>query len=598
MAHTGGDRPLRIAALVKQIPKFVEMRLGADGRLVRDGLELHMNDYCRRGVRAGCDLAEASGGSCTAITLGPPSADTVLREAILCGCTGGIHVSDPAFAGSDTLATARALAVALERGGPWDLVLCGRNSVDADTGQVPAQLAELLQLPLLTGARQLEVEGDTVHALLEHDDEWVRVEVDLPAVVSCAERLCDPCKVKNPQAWATVDPDLIELLDAADLGPGPWGAGGSPTTVGRIRVLDVDRAGERLDGAGPEQVDRVVEVLRARGAFDMHVEGPADEVARPVGDGEGGDVVVLGEPGRHRVNSELLGAGAGLAAAIGGRCVMSIDVVDDWEALSGQGVDRVLRHAGTTGAEDVARMLEGRLTRDPPWAVLAPGTAWGREVAARLATHLGAGLTGDAIALEARDGRLVAFKPAFGGRMVAEITCTSAVQMATVRPGILPGLRPRPNGPFAVEHLEAAPGSRTRIIERHRDDDRDQLANADLVIGVGAGVDPADLPEIEAHAAAIGAELCATRRVTDAGWMPRARQVGITGHSIAPRLYLAIGISGKFNHTVGIRSAGTVVGINPDPDCELWSACDVGMVGDWRAAFDLLIPRLADELAQ
>ena len=557
-----------------------------------------MNDYCRRGVRAGCELAEATGGSCTAITLGPTSADTVLREAILCGCAGGIHVSDPAFAGSDTLATARALATALERCGPWDLVLCGRNSVDADTGQVPAQLAEMLGLPLLTGARQLEVDGDTVQALLEHDDEWVRVEVDLPAVVSCAERLCDPCKVKDPEAWATVDPALIELLDAADLGPGPWGADGSPTRVGRTRLLDVERAGERLDGVGPGQVDRVVEVLRARGAFDADTDGPADEVARPVGDGDGGDVVVLGEPGRHRMNSELLGAGAGLAAAIGGRCVMSIDVVDDWEALSGQGVDKVLRHAGTIGAEDVAGMLESRLNRESTWAVLAPGTAWGREVAARLATRLGAGLTGDAIGLEARDGRLVAFKPAFGGQMVAEITCTSAVQMATVRPGILPGLSPRPNGPFAIEHLDAVAGSRTRIIERHRDDDRDLLANATIVIGVGAGVDPTDLPEIEAHAAAIGAELCATRRVTDAGWMPRARQVGITGHSIAPRLYLAIGTSGKFNHTVGVRSAGTVVGINPDPDCELWSACDIGMVGDWRTAMDLLIPGLVHELTR
>ena len=557
-----------------------------------------MNDYCRRGVRAGCELAEATGGSCTAITLGPTSADTVLREAILCGCAGGIHVSDPAFAGSDTLATARALATALERCGPWDLVLCGRNSVDADTGQVPAQLAEMLGLPLLTGARQLEVDGDTIHALLEHDDEWVRVEVDLPAVVSCAERLCDPCKVKDPEAWATVDPALIELLDAADLGPGPWGADGSPTRVGRTRLLDVERAGERLDGVGPGQVDRVVEVLRAQGAFDADIDGPADEVARPVGDGDGGDVVVLGEPGRHRMNSELLGAGAGLAAAIGGRCVMSIDVVDDWEALSGQGVDKVLRHAGTIGAEDVAGMLESRLNRDSTWAVLAPGTAWGREVAARLATRLGAGLTGDAIGLEARDGRLVAFKPAFGGQMVAEITCTSAVQMATVRPGIFPGLSPRPNGPFAIEHLDAVAGSRTRTIERHRDDDRDLLANAAIVIGVGAGVDPTDLPEIEAHAAAIGAELCATRRVTDAGWMPRARQVGITGHSIAPRLYLAIGTSGKFNHTVGIRSAGTVVGINPDPDCELWSACDIGLVGDWRTAMDLLIPGLVHELTR
>jgi len=598
MAHAGGARPLRIAALVKQIPKFIEMRLGADGRLVRDGMELHMNDYCRRGVRAGCDLAEESGGSCTAITLGPASADTVLREAILCGCVGGIHVSDPAFAGSDTLATARALAAALERSGPWDLVLCGRNSVDADTGQVPAQLAELLGLPLLTGARQLDVDGDTVHALLEHDDEWVRVEVELPAVVSCAERLCDPCKIKDPEAWATVDPGRIRMVTAADLGPGPWGADGSPTTVGRIRVLDMDRAGERLGGVGPDQVERVVELLRSRGAFDPVDEGPVDEVARPGGDGEGGDVLVLGEPGRHRVNAELLGAAADLAAAIGGRCLMSIDEVDDWETLSGQGVDRVLMHAGITGAEDVARLLEGRLARDPPWAVLAPGTAWGREVAARLATSLGAGLTGDAIGLEVREGRLVAFKPAFGGQMVAEITCTSTVQMATVRPGILQGFRPRPHGPFAVEHLDAVPGSRTRIIECHRDDDRDQLANAEVVIGVGAGVKQTDLPEIETHAAAIGAELCATRKVTDAGWMPRARQVGITGHSIAPRLYLAIGTSGKFNHTVGVRSSGTIVGINPDPDCELWSACDIGMVGDWREAMALLIPRLADEMGR
>ena len=589
---------MRIAALVKQIPRFEEMWLGADGRLVRDGLQLHMNDYCRRGVRAGCDLAEASGGSCTAITLGPPSADTVLREAILCGCTGGLHVSDPAFAGSDTLATARALAAALDRGGPWDLVLCGRNSVDADTGQVPAQVAELLQLPLLTGARELEVDGDTVHAWLEHDDEWVRAEVDLPAVVSCAERLCDPCKVKDPEAWATVDPAHIDVVDAAALGPGPWGADGSPTTVGRIRVLEVDRAGERLNGVGPDQVDRVVEVLRDRGTFDTGVDGPADEVARPAGDGAGGDVVVLGEPGRHRVTAELLGAAAGLAASIGGRAVLSVDVVDDWEALSSQGADKVIRHAGTTAAEDVARMLAEYFARESPWAVLAPGTAWGREVAARLAARLGAGLTGDAIGLEARDGRLVAFKPAFGGRLVAEISCTSAVQMATVRPGILPGLRPRPTAPFAVDRLEAGPGSRARLLERRRNDDRDLLANADVVIGVGVGVDPADLPEIEAHAATIGAELCATRRVTDAGWMPRARQVGITGHSIAPSLYLAIGVSGKFNHTVGVRSSGTVVGINPDPDCELWASCDVGMVGDWRAAFALLIPRLAGELAR
>ena len=597
--------PLRIAALVKQIPKFQEMRLGDDGRLVRDGLELHMNDYCRRGVRAGCDLAEATGGTCTAITLGPDTADTVLREAILCGCTDGIHVTGAAFAGSDTLATARAVVTALEATGPWDLILCGRNSVDADTGQVPAQVAELLDLPLLVGARELDLVAGSgeqeggLAALLEHDDEWLRVEVDLQAVVSCAERLCDPCKVKEPEAWATVDGDRIRRLGPDDLGPGPWGAAASPTVVGSVRVLEIERTGERLGGATPAHLERVAEVVRSRGALRTS-DDQTGEVARPSGPGNGGEIVVIGEPGRARSTAELLGAGADLAATIGGRTVLTIDVVDDWEALSGQGADRVMRHPGVTGADEVARLVAGPLTTDPPWAVLAPSTAWGREVAARLAVRMDAGLTGDAVGLEVRDGRLVALKPAFGGRLMAEITCTSAVQMATVRSGILPMSAPRPGAPFAADLLSPAlssapdtsPDRLVRVLERRRDDDSDLLANAEVVVSVGQGIDPADLPLVEELAGRLGAELCATRKVTDAGWMPRARQVGITGHAISPRLCIAIGTSGKFNHTVGLRGADTVVGINPDPGCELWGWCDVGLVADWRDALEPLINRL------
>ena len=591
----GALRPLRIAALVKQIPKFEDMRLGPDGRLVREGLVLHMNDYCRRGVRAGCQLAEATGGTCTAITLGPEQADTVLREAILCGCVGGLHVTGPEFAGSDTLATARALAAALDATGPWDLVMCGRNSVDADTGQVPAQVAEILGVPLLAGVREVAVDGDAepdrmLSALLEHDDEWLRVEAGLPTVLSCAERLCDPCKVKEPEAWATVDGDMVHRMGADDLGSGPWGAAASPTWVGEVRVLEVERAGERVDGCDADALGRIVDVVTACGGLSGDDRGPSVEVARPSGAGDGGDVVVLGEPGRPRPTAELLGTAAGLAEAIGGRAVLSVDVVDDWEALSGQGADRVLRHAGTRSAAEVAHLLAEPLAARPPWAILAPGTEWGREVAARLAVRLGAGLTGDAVDLEAREGRLVALKPAFGGRMVAEIHCSSPTQMATVRAGVLPVLLPRPTGPFASDHLPPIDGSPVvREVDRRRDDDSDLLANAEVVVSVGQGVDPGDLTVVEALAGRLGAELCATRKVTDAGWMPRARQVGITGHSIAPRLCIAIGTSGRFNHTVGLRGAGTVVGINPDPDCELWDWCDVGLVADWRDALEPLV---------
>ena len=584
MPSPAADRPLRITALVKQIPKFEEMRLGDDGRLVRSGVELHMNDYCRRAVRTGCDLAEATGGTCTAITLGPPGAHTVLREAILCGCAAGLHVSDPAFAGSDTLATARALAGALEVHGPWDLVLCGRNSVDADTGQVPAQVAELLGLPFLSGVRELDLVKGTVRVLLEHDDEWVRAEVDLPAVLSCAERLCDPCKVKEPEAWATVDARLLTSITAAEIGPGLWGQAGSPTSVGEVRVLEVPRTGERLEGAGTGQVDRVVEVLRDRGAL-VADDRPPGRVPEPSAGGP--EVVVLVEPDRQRVAAELLAVAAGL----GGR-VTAIGIGATGE-LSKRGADRVLGVDGTPHEDDLAALLADHLAVDPPWALLAPGTAWGRHVASRLAARLCAGLTGDAVGLERRGDRLVALKPAFGGRLVAEITCSSPIQMATVRPGVLP--LPEPRGPrrIEVEHLRGDVRGRVRVLERWRDDDADLLANAEVVVGVGVGVDPDDLPLVRQCAEDLGAELCATRKVTDAGWMPRARQVGITGHSIAPRLYVAIGISGRFNHTIGVRQAGTIVGINTDPDCELWEGCDIGLVADWREALPALVERLA-----
>ena len=103
------------------------------------------------------------------------------------------------------------------------------------------------------------------------------------------------------------------------------------------------------------------------------------------------------------------------------------------------------------------------------------------------------------------------------------------------------------------------------VLARTRDDDLDLLAEATAVIGVGQGVAPEDYPLLEPLRDALGAELAATRKVTDRGWLPRARQVGITGRSIAPRLYVVLGASGKFNHMVGVRAARSVLAINTDP---------------------------------
>ncbi len=118
------------------------------------------------------------------------------------------------------------------------------------------------------------------------------------------------------------------------------------------------------------------------------------------------------------------------------------------------------------------------------------------------------------------------------------------------------------------------------------------LAEAHTVIGVGKGVSPDAYAELEPLRILLDAQLGATRKVTDNGWLPRSRQIGITGRSIAPRLFVSIGASGKFNHSVGVRAAGTVLAVNPDATAPIFDAADIGIVGDWREVLPLLVEQL------
>jgi electron transfer flavoprotein alpha subunit/electron transfer flavoprotein alpha/beta subunit len=596
---------LRVAVLVKQIPAFQEMALGPDGRLVREGLPLEMNAYCRRAVALAADVVAAAGGEVVLFTLGPPAAEDVLREGIAwCLDHGadarGVHVCDPAFAGSDTLATAVALCGALDRtaaeaGAAWDLVLLGRNSVDADTGQVGPELAQLLGLPFAQGVREVTLAGEGLRLRLEHDDEWVDVAVGLPAVLTCAERLIDPSKVP-PDGRAAVPAERIERCPAGELGEGPWGQHASPTRVGETRVLEVDRLRKRLDGPVAQQVAEAMAILDDRGALDPTVD-PSTLEQVPSNGGDGPAIVVVTEPGRRRLARELLGDAARLAHQLGGRVVAVGQHADDDLPLAAWGADHLVEldaESVLPSEEDVAAAVTTWVEAERPWAVLAPGTLWGREVASRLAAAIGAGLTGDAVGFAVDDGRLLAWKPAFGGMLVAGITSTSAVQIATVRPGVLgePAERAADEAAMTCERLPVPALSRLQVLGREREDLVDALEAAEVVVAVGQGVSPDRYGELDRLLAVLDAQLGATRKVTDAGWLPRALQIGITGHSISPRLCVLIGTSGKFNHTVGVRGSGTVLGIGLDPDAPLWEHCDVGLTADWAEA----VPLLADAL--
>ena len=274
-----------------------------------------MNAYCRRAVAHGVTLARETGGTCTVLTLGPPSAEDVLREAVAWGADDGLHVCDEAFAGSDTLATARALAAALERSGPYDLVLVGRNSLDGETGQVGPELAELLGLPFADGVKALEDCGGRLRLELELDDGMQQVEVELPAVLSVAERLCDPCKVASRRPGRRAG--------------GAHHPAGTPRT--RTRTLGPGRKPDR-GGADAARWNTTAPARSSTGRWTCRWRRPCAPSSNgepspprpqvpapnepPPAERAGGDriIAVLLEPGRPQVGVELVGAAAHLAA--------------------------------------------------------------------------------------------------------------------------------------------------------------------------------------------------------------------------------------------------------------------------------------------
>ena len=592
---------MRIVVCVKWVPALGSLRFNPETRrLVREDVPGEVSSFDLRALLAALALRAAHGGEVAALTMGPPGARDGLVECLALGADRALHLLDPLLAGSDTLATARALAAVLTRE-KADLVLFGRASTDAETGQVGPEVAELLGLPQVTGARRLEIDpaARTFVAERETDEGFEEVTGPLPAVVTAAEDLAEerfPTKAERQAAAARP----VTTLGAAEVGlaADDVGAKGSPTWVAGIEHVASTRRGEMLAGDSPEALARTLgERLRALALpRDDRLTLPAPHAAT------GPAVWVVAEMGRQGpkpVTAELLAKAAELAVRLGASVEALVlgDGAEHADTLAAAGADRVLVAEGaglvpyTTDAHAAA--LADAIRARAPRLVLLPSTARGRDLAPRVAARLGLGLTGDAIGIDLdAEGRVRQLKPAFGGTIVAPILSRTRPEMATVRPGILRPARPDPVRRAAVERLAVpAVAVRVRVLaERPLGDAAGAALEAsDLVLGVGRGIGgPAALPAIAALAARLGAAIAATRDVTDAGWLPKQHQVGLTGRCIAPRLYVAIALSGAPEHVVGLRRAGVIVAINKNPKAPIFKAADLGIVSDYAPLLPLL----------
>jgi electron transfer flavoprotein alpha subunit len=306
----------------------------------------------------------------------------------------------------------------------------------------------------------------------------------------------------------------------------------------------------------------------------------------------------------HRMSREAVAAGQKLAAELGGAAsavLLGSAVGDLANEAAGYDLERVrvMDHAAladyTPGAYVTA--LLPALASERPDYVVFPHTYQSVDYMARLAQEAGAALVPEVTSFAAVDGAPVWTRPILGGKLQAQVKVkgegtvfvsvqSGAFQADQAAAGSAP-VEPLPGGePVADRELLG-------VVEAG--DNEVDLTKADVIVGVGRGVgDPDKLGPIEELARKLGADIGASRPVIDSGWLPRDRQIGSSGQTVAPRLYLALGISGAIQHLVGMKGASCVVAVNKDPSAPIFSIARYGIVGDLHEIVPALTKALED----
>ncbi len=572
---------------MKQVPdlRAAAVAMREDGTIAREGAPAVVNPADLHALEAALQLAD----EVTVVTMGPPQAEEVLRESVARGAHSGVLVCDRALAGSDTWATANALAATIEHLGGAELVLCGISALDGETGQVGPEVACRLGIPQATGCEELAVESGRLRARRIVEGGHELLSLPMPALVTVAETGFEPRYPTLPGRRRAAAAELTTLdADSLGLTSERVGLDASPTKVAHMESAPVPDRSCRFVEDGFDE-DALVAELVSLGALssserasDAGVDDPV-----PVAPFEGAPCVwvvcEMEEPGLSRVSAELLSKATELAPAMGGGvgafCAAAEPSVAAAEAAR-FGADVVFVASSPElspyRCQVHARVLVDAVRTHRPEALLFGATTTGRDLAPRVAAMLDAGLAADCTDLRVDqwtrrhvtyDRLLHQVRPAMAGGVLATCVAPEArPQMATVRPGVFAPV-PQPKRARVVEipvELEVGDLS-VEVLERSVRKGDVRLNDADVIVAGGAGCDARSWHLIEDLAAAVGGSVAASRGAVEAELAPRSLQVGQTGITVHPNLYIACGVSGALQHVVGMRSARTVVAIEPRP---------------------------------
>ena len=445
---------------------------------VRQGLDGEINPFDACAYEAALRVA---GAEVILLSMAPPSAKDFLLSLTRLGAKKAVLLSDRAFAGADTLATAYALSLAVRRLSP-DLVLCGRQTLVGDTAQTGAMLAEMLSFSLVTNVLSLSVADGAVTCQTRNEGD---ATAPLPARLT-VERVGT---LRFPGIFSRVGE--VEMLSAESLGAEieKCGLRGSPTRV--LATFENTSGKRKCKWITPAELPEIVNQAR-------HLEVkvlPLDEKRTTL-------------DGVYAVGEEVL--------------PMASRVSDNVKVLP------------KTDADTIAAVIQN----EKPTAVLWASDDWSKRTAAVVAARLSLGLCADCTALESDGEKLVMYRPALSGSIIAKIVSNTTPAMATVRT---------------------------------------QSGEDNVIVTIGYGAKDA-IEKAKAFAERLGASTATSRKMVDNDLLPYPMQVGLTGRTVAPPVYIALGISGAVHHIAGMQNAGTVIAVNRDKDAPIFEYADYGIV--------------------
>ncbi|MBP3591721.1 MAG: FAD-binding protein [Clostridia bacterium] len=455
---------------------------------IRQGLDGEISPFDASAYEAALRIENAE---VTLLSMAAPSSKDFLERLSRLGASRAVLLSDKAFAGADTLATAYALSCALKHLSP-DLVLCGRQTLIGDTGQTGAMLSEMAGLSLATNVMGIESVSDHGISCLTRTEGTVTCA--LPALL-CVERIH---VLRLPRLRSKSCE--VEILGAADVGAdvSRCGLAGSPTRV--VQSFENKSGKRNCQFISPNELSAVT--LEALKKTAKKADAPSESKERLA------SVCIVGEAPR----------------------AFAASVSDDITVIP------------LTDAETVAAEIQ----RLAPSAVLWGSDPLSKRLAALVAAKLSLGLCADCTALGCENGTLMMYRPALSGSVIAKIKSLTRPAMATVR--------------------------------------TESDTENDVIVAAGYGVKDS-LDRVKAFADSLGARLCASRRLVDNGYARYDMQVGLTGSTVSPPLYIAVGISGAVHHVVGMQRSGTVIAINPDKSAPIFEYADFGIVADFEEIF-------------